>query len=199
MAKIYKVKVPSHSGGGNYKIIAKSESRAKEILCEKLNRNRVPKGTIITKIGLSKGEESTESETPKTKQEPENDSLKSRSTKPSQKTSPPTRTRKKKPISKLDPYQKKLYRQEKQEEKENKELEKCVCLKGLYLNKEDQVKLKSKMNLFDCTLYIEDEDGINLFYIGEESVLTLKRGTKFWLYIDHTTDKVNEKELVNHI
>ncbi len=198
MSKVYEVTIPSHSGGGKYRITAKNETRVKEMICEKLGRDRVPKGTIINKIGLSKvSKESSENKTePPVEPQEQEDSLKKRSIK----NIDVNEKKKVKLVKDLKPYEKKVYIEQKKEEKEQKEQENCYYLDGLYLKYENQVKLKSKMDFHDAVLYYVEEDGKVCFcYVGEESILSLKRGTKLWLYIDYTKDKVNEKELLNHI
>ena len=206
MAKIYQVEVPEHSGGGKYKVTANNEARVKEMLCKKLGRTRVPKGTIIKKIGLTKSKEKTEEQLDPKKdsaatqpaqpaQPAKEDSLKSRSRKPAAEK----KTSSKKLVKDLNSYQKKLYNQQKQEEKEEKEKENSACAGGIYLNYDNQVKLKSKMDITFSTLYIEEDDGVSVLYVGEDAAVTLKRGTKFWLYIDHTEDNINQTSLLDHI
>lgn len=190
MAKVYEVTVPAHSGGGKFRVTAANEKRVKELLCKKLDRTRVPKGTVIKKIGLTKKKEETS-------EEPQEDSLKEKALKAAEekKATKP----KKKPVKALNPHEMKLYLEQKKEEKEKKEHEDCTFINGLYLKNEKKVKLRSKMDFSDASLFIMEDGAPKPCYVGEDCVLTIKRGTELWLYLDHTEDKVNEKELLNHI
>ena len=178
MANVYRVILPSHAGGKKYDITAGSENKAKEILCKALKRDRVPRGTTIEKTGKA---------APKPQDTPD-DSMRNKA-KAIKKVKP-------KPLTN---HERKEHQEYKQEQKEKDVQSNSVCVDGLYLLKSDMVRLKSQMTFSDVTLYVEEDNNVGVFFIGDDAEYTMKRGVNFWLYIDHTKNKTNLKELQKHI
>lgn len=195
MPKVYDVVIPAHSGGGRYEIVSPNESYVKKLICSSLKKNKVPKGTLIKKIGLSKKAVSSGLEKDSKKQKPVEaveivDSLRARAKK----------LKKLKKNSVEIPIEK-VIEKEKEELKKEKllEEEEYYNYVGIKLRKDKMVTLKSKMDFSDCTLYILKDGEIQLLFVGGEAVVTLSRGNTFWLYLDHSADKKFLSELQNHI
>lgn len=188
MPKVYDVVLPAHSGGGRFEVVSPNESHVKRLICSSLKKDRVPKGTTIQKIGLSKGSISSSLVNKTTpKKEDVVDSLRARSKKPKKREA--------------HIHIEKIVEKEKEEIQKKKLLEDAEYYNyfGIELRKDEMIKLKSKMDFSNCTLYVLEDNDVQLLFIGEESVATLSRGTTFWLYLDHTTDKKYITELQKHV
>jgi hypothetical protein len=203
--KIYKVQLPLHCGGKSYELVCSNELSVKNLICSTLKRDRIPKGTVIEKVGLTKKpatrliEKSLETKNKikvaKVVEEVEEivDSLRSRA-----------KNKKSKVISSTDKDisdRLELIAIEKKQLQEKKELEesKYYNYKGIQLYKDDMITLKKDINLSNCIVFIYDNDVLEYHGIGDGAILSLKRGTNMWLYVDDSIDKSNLNRLSKHI
>lgn len=194
--KTYKVVIPSHQPNpGTYTVVASNTVAVKELICSEMGRDRIPRGTTITKTGLTNSPASSKlfSKAPESLVDDR------RAEKLNKKVNPPKRgktsRRGPKPLS----IDEKKRREEEREYQKEKESEKdTLRFNGVKLRISDGVKLKRMESFSDCFLYAQgkDESVPQSYGISDEGQITFKRGYTIWMVIDHTGE--NNKQLGAH-
>lgn len=186
MAKVYEVTIPSHQpNAGTYRVVAGSVGAVKDLICKSMDRGRVPRGTEINKVGLSK--------------EPDSLSLFSKSkaaTKPARKIaakraaktsndnarSPKPRGRGK---TAAPTTKKKLSAEERAEKRIADERADTINIRGIQLRKSQGIKLTKNLIVTEASFIVEKDGRYDQIAVGEDAEIVLSKGHTIWMLCDH--------------
>jgi hypothetical protein len=215
MAKLYKVTIPAgQPAAGTHEVVAANEKAVRNLICKDTKRQRIPWGTSIDKIGLTKDSITTsifsmankKTKTNKPSSKPSKALKKSKSSTVNDVSRVPKRRGRPPKVKKeitesLEKAEKASKRREaankKAEEKEIETKKDTIRFHGYSLRKSEVTKIPRKTEFNNCTMVVCDTDFKNMKFVclGEDFYQTFGRGTLAWIICDRDPKNANIKAL----
>lgn len=184
MAKIYEVTLPSHHPkSGTYKVVSGSVGAVKELVCKSLDRNRIPRGTDITKLGLTSSPASKSLfSVPKSSGVSSPASRKAagrRGKKTSNDTERSPMPRGKSPIK-----DNKLTAEERASKRIADERADTANIRGIQIRKSQGIKLTKNLSVTEASILAEKGGRYDQISVGEDAEIVLTKGHTIWILCD---------------